>query len=124
MLCHVRHRLGCLVLLLLVLQGLVMSSIGETLAHGPETAAEASHANGAISHQPSSHHTKGHEQSAEYSPLHFDGGSHFHELADRLTMSTLPEPIIADSLQLSGQGGSPLRRMFRLERPPRLSIAV
>ncbi|KPQ25968.1 MAG: hypothetical protein HLUCCA13_02590 [Halomonas sp. HL-48] len=124
MLCHVRHRLGCLVLLLLVIQGLVVSGVGETLAHGLETAAEASHTHGATSHQSSSHHTEGREQSAEYSPLHFDGGSHFHESADRLAMSTLPEPILADSLQLGERGGSPLRRMFRLERPPRLSIAV
>ena len=119
MLLYVRHRLGCLILLLLVMQGLVVSGVGEALAHGPETAADTGHSHGAVSHQPSSHHAEGHEQAAEYSPLHVDGGSHFHESADRLAMSPLPEPILASSLRLGERGGSPLRRMFRLERPPR-----
>lgn len=119
MLLYVRHRLGCLLLLLLVMQGLVVSGVGEALAHGPETAADTGHSHGAVSHQPSSHHAEGHEQAAEYSPLHVDGGSHFHESADRLAMSPLPEPILASSLRLGERGGSPLRRMFRLERPPR-----
>jgi hypothetical protein len=119
MLCHARHRLGCLVLLLLLMQGLVVSGIGETLSHGPATSNEVSHQHGAISD-----HVASHERVTEHSPLHYEGGSHFHETADRIVISTLHEPILAASLRIGYRYGIPLRRPSRLERPPRLLIAV
>lgn len=55
--------------------------------------------------------------------LSHESGSHFHEQADRLGASIAIAPNLRHALRLVERRGSPLRRIYRLERPPRPVIA-
>lgn len=117
---NLRQHLSYLVLLLMVVQGLVVTGIGEPLAHGPDGSAVAVHfhVHSAFgNHLTSSNNVE--ERASEFSSSHHESGSHFHESMDRLATELLHEPIIVDSLRIGYQVGIPLRRAFRLERPPR-----
>ena len=122
MLAHgtLRQRLGYAILLLIVMQGLLASGIGETLAHGTQGSAVAAHVH---EHSDSGGHITPsynvEERAGEFSSPHLESGSHFHESADRLATELLHEPILIDSLRVGYPDGVPLRRVFRLERPPR-----
>ncbi|MFC2992494.1 hypothetical protein [Halomonas tibetensis] len=115
-----RHRLGYLILLLIV-PGMIMNSAGEARAHGP-----ASTIGGEAAYQETGRnghgHTHGHDhvhQHGDGRHLHQESGSHFHEKADRLKTSIAVESRFHDAPRLAERGGVPLRRAYRLERPPR-----
>ncbi|MBZ5877816.1 hypothetical protein, partial [Chromohalobacter israelensis] len=55
--------------------------------------------------------------------LHHESGSHFHETADRLAAGVSLAPRFRDALRIGARHGVPLRRVYRLERPPRPVIA-
>jgi len=105
-------------------QGLVMSSIGETRAHGSvnSTATESLHVEKALDGHGHAHGHVHAERDRHH--LHHESGSHFHETADRLAAGEIIEPLISDSLRICRRDGIPLRRAFRLERPPRPVSAV
>ena len=86
------HRLGHLILLLLIAQGLVMSGIGEIRAHGPVDSAAVEHTlQGEL--QAVHGHAHGHAHaSTDRQPLPHDSGSHFHETADRITDGIVMAP--------------------------------
>ncbi|MGJ7462522.1 hypothetical protein ACR80S_15610 [Halomonas sp. MA07-2] len=113
MLNRLRHRLGYLILLVLIMPGLVLTSAGEALAHGSviSDGIEAAH-------QETVRDGHGH-QHGDGRHLHHETGSHFHEKADRLGTGIVVEPGFRDTPRLAEQGGVPLRRAYRLERPPR-----
>lgn len=118
------HRLGHLTLLLLIVQGLVMSGIGEIRAHGPTDSATVEHRlQGEL---PGAHgHAHGHAHAlTDRQPLPHDSGSHFHETADRIAVGVVVTPLIPSAVRGHRRDGSPLRRAFRLERPPRPVIAA
>ncbi|MBZ9574648.1 hypothetical protein [Modicisalibacter sp. MOD 31.J] len=118
------HRLGHLTLLLLIVQGLVISGIGEIRAHGPVDSAAIEHRlQGEL---PGAHgHAHGHAHaSTDRQPLPHDSGSHFHETADRITDGIVVAPLIPSTIRRQQRDGRPLRRAFRLERPPRPVIAA
>lgn len=117
MLNRLRHRLGYLILLLLFVPSLVMTSAGEARAHGPASTASVEAA-----HQETVRDGHGHEH-GDGSHLHHESGSHFHETADRLATGVTLEPVFRDVLRVGDWDGVPLRRVYRLERPPRLVIA-
>ncbi len=117
---NLRQHLGYLVLLLMVVQGLVVTGVGESLAHGADGSAVAVHLHESSvfgNHLTPSNNVE--ERAGEFSSSHHDSGSHFHETTDRLATELLHEPILVDSLRVGYQDGMPLRRVFRLERPPR-----
>lgn len=118
------QRLSHLLLLLLIAQGLVMSGIGEIRAHGPIDSAAIEHnfqEELLVMHG----HAHGHAHaSADQQPLPHDSGSHFHETADRITDGIVMAPMIPSTVRRQQRDGSPLRRAFRLERPPRPVIAA
>ena len=118
------HRLGYLTLLLLIVQGLVMSGIGEIRAHGPVDSAAVEHTlQGEL--QAVHGHAHGHAHaSTDRQPLPHDSGSHFHETADRIAAGVVVTPLIPSAVRGHRRDGSPLRRAFRLERPPRPVIAA
>ena len=114
------HRLGHLILLLLIAQGLVMSGIGEIRAHGPVDSAAVEH-----SFQGELQAVHGHAHvSTDHQPLPHDSGSHFHETAGRVTDGIVVAPLIPSTIRRQQRDGRPLRRAFRLERPPRPVIAA
>ncbi|MCE9684338.1 hypothetical protein [Halomonas alkalisoli] len=123
MLNRLRHRLGYLILLVLIMPGLVLTSAGEALAHG-----SASSAGIEAGHQETVRNGHGHVHDHDHAPgdrhhLHYESGSHFHEKADRLGTGIAIESGFRDAPRLSELGGIPLRRVYRLERPPRPVIA-
>lgn len=124
MLHRLYHRLGHLILLLLIAQGLVMSSIGEVRAHGPVDSATVEHTlQGEL--QAVHGHAHGHAHaSTDRQPLPHDSGSHFHETADRITDGIVVAPLPPSTVRRQQRDGRPLRRAFRLERPPRPVIAT
>lgn len=117
MLHRLRHRLGYLILLLLFMPGLVITSAGETRAHGPAKAAHQETVWDGHGHI----HDHGHEP-GDGRHLHHESGSHFHETADRLATGVALEPVFRDALRVGDRDGVPLRRAYRLERPPRSVI--
>jgi len=120
MLNRLRHRLVYLTLLLF-LPGLVITSVGEARAHGPVSMVGVElphHENVQTSHG----HTHGHEHE-DGRHLPYESGSHFHEQADRLGVGIAVEPNFRDVPRLNERSGLPLRRVYRLERPPRPVIA-
>lgn len=121
MLHRLRHRLGYLILLLLIVPGLVLTSAGEARAHGPLSAATIEAA-----HQEAKADRHGHSHAHDHGDgrhLHHESGSHFHETADRLATGINLAPRLRDALRIGAQHGVPLRRVYRLERPPRPVIA-
>ncbi|MWJ28136.1 hypothetical protein GPM19_07945 [Halomonas sp. ZH2S] len=113
-----RQRLSYLILLLLIAPGLVTTSIGEARAHGPLSVAggvETVHQNNV-----QDGHVHNHEDGRH---LHHESGSHFHETVDRLATGITLESTFHNDLRVSDQHGIPLRRVYRLERPPRPVIA-
>jgi len=121
MLNRLRHRLGYLTFLLLFLPSLVITSVGEARAHGAASmvGVESSlHENVQKGHG----HTHGHEHE-DSRHLHNESGSHFHEKADRPGTGIAVESNFRDALRLGERSGLPLRRVYRLERPPRPVIA-
>ncbi|MDI5891101.1 hypothetical protein [Halomonas rhizosphaerae] len=126
MLHRLRHRLGYLFLLLLFLPGLVLTSAGEARAHGP-LSAEAHQEAKADRHG----HAHGHDHMDDRDDrdqgdgrhLHHESGNHFHETADRLAAGVSLAPRFRDALRIGARHGVPLRRVYRLERPPRPVIA-
>ncbi|HSP57945.1 MAG TPA: hypothetical protein VLO12_06570 [Halomonas sp.] len=124
MLNRLRHRLGYLILLLFV-PGLVMTSSGEARAHGPASTVgvEAAHQEaGRDGHG----HTHGHDHGHQHGDgrhLHHETGSHFHETPDRLATGMTLALVFRDALRIGNRDGVPLRRVYRLERPPRPVIA-
>ncbi|WP_146779557.1 hypothetical protein [Vreelandella sulfidaeris] len=119
MLHRLRHRLGYLILLLLFLPSLVLTSVGEARAHGAMVGVESSPRENV---QKGHGHTHGHEHE-DSRHLHNESGSHFHEKADRPGTGITVEPNFRDALRLGECSGLPLRRVYRLERPPRPVIA-
>ncbi len=121
MLHRLRHRLGYLTLLLLFLPSLVLSSVGEASAHGAMSmvGVESSHQE---SVQKGHGHAHGHKHD-DGRHLSHESGSHFHEQADRLGAGLVIAPNIRHALRLCERRGLPLRRAYRLERPPRPVIA-
>ncbi|MBF58610.1 MAG: hypothetical protein CME80_13020 [Halomonas sp.] len=117
---NLRQHLGYLVLLLMVVQGLVVTGFGESLAHGAGVSAVAVHFH---EHSICGNHltlsNNVEERAGEFSASHHESGSHFHESTDRLATELLHESILVNSLRVGYQDGMPLRRIFRLERPPR-----
>ncbi|RDB41756.1 hypothetical protein DU490_16770 [Halomonas sp. DQ26W] len=125
MLNRIRHRLGYLILLVLIMPGLVLTSAGEALAHG-----SASLAGIEAGHQETVRdgHGHGHVHDHDHAPgdrrhFHYESGNHFHEKADRLGTGIAIESRFRAAPRLSELGGNPLRRVYRLERPPRSVIA-
>ncbi len=121
MLNRLRQRLGYLTLLLLFLPSLVITSVGEANAHGA-----ASMVGGESSYHENLQKGHGHPHGHEHEDgrhLHNESGSHFHEQADRLGTGIAVEPDFRDALRLGERSGLPLRRIYRLERPPRPVIA-
>lgn len=118
------HRLGHLTLLLLIVQGLVMSGIGEIRAHGPTDSVVSEHRfQGEL---PSVHgHAHDHgDTSNNRQSLPHDSGSHFHEMADRIAAGVVMTPLIPGATPGQQRNRHPLRRAFRFERPPRPVIAA
>ncbi|MCE0734218.1 hypothetical protein LWH48_15740 [Halomonas sp. G15] len=125
MLHRLRHRLGYLLLLLLIVPGLVLTSAGESRAHGPLSTAASEAAYQAVEgeHHGHSHaNVHGHDH-GDGRHLHHESGSHFHETADRLAAGVSLAPRFRDALRIGARHGVPLRRVYRLERPPRSVIA-
>ncbi|CAM3964900.1 Secreted protein [Vreelandella rituensis] len=121
MLHRLRHRLGYLILLLLIVPGLVLTSAGEARAHGPLSAAAIE-----AVHQEAKADRHGHSHAHDHGDgrhLHHESGSHFHETADRLATGMSLAPRLRDALRIGARHGVPLRRVYRLERPPRPAIA-
>ncbi|AJY52833.1 MULTISPECIES: hypothetical protein [Halomonadaceae] len=121
MLNRLRHRLGYLTLLLLFLPSLVLTSVGEASAHGAMSmvGVESSHHE---SVQKGHGHTHGHEHD-DGRHLSHESGSHFHEQADRLGANIAIAPNVRHAMRLGERRAFPLRRVYRLERPPRPVVA-
>ncbi|MBY5926319.1 MULTISPECIES: hypothetical protein [Halomonas] len=118
------QHLGHLFLLLLIAQGLVMSGIGETRAHGPVDAVAVEHN---LQEELQIMHGHAHRHvhaSTDRQPLSHDGGSHFHETADRIMDRIVMALLPPSTIRQQQRDGSPLRRAFRLERPPRPVMAA
>ena len=114
MLNRLRHRLGYLTFLLLFLPSLVITSVGEARAHG---AASMVGVESSLHENVEGHgHTHGHEHE-DSRHLHNESGSHFQKGSawDR----HYRQPNFRDALRLGERSGLPLRRVYRLERPPR-----
>lgn len=123
MLHRLRHRLGYLILLLLFVPGLGLTSAGEARAHGPLGVA-ASEAAQQEAERDSHGHSHVHEHDhGDGRHLHHDSGSHFHETANRLGTGVSLAPGFRDAPRTVARHGVPLRRVYRLERPPRPAIA-
>lgn len=118
MLHRLRHRLGYLMFLLLFLPSLVISSLGEAQAHGAASVASFDHKSDLSGHG----HTHGHMHE-DGRQLPHESGSHFHEQADRLGASIALAPNVRHALRLGERHAFPLRRVYRLERPPRPVVA-
>ncbi|MCA1769567.1 MAG: hypothetical protein LC652_06295 [Halomonas sp.] len=119
MLNRFRHRLGYLILLVLIMPGLVLTSAGEALAHGAVSSAGIE-----AVHPEAGRDGHGHVHDHDHEPgdsrhLHHESGSHFHEKADRLGTGIAVEPGFRHAPSLAERGGVPRRRAYRLERPPR-----
>ena len=121
MLHRLRHRFGYLILLLLFVPGLVLTSAGESRAHGPLSTAASEAAFQAVEREDHGH-AHGHDH-GDGRHLHHESGSHFHETADRLAAGVSLAPRFRDALRIGARHGVPLRRVYRLERPPRPVIA-
>ncbi|MCH4814057.1 hypothetical protein [Vreelandella neptunia] len=119
MLHRLRHRLGYLMFLLVFLPSLVITSIGEAQAHGAASIVSdyTSDLNG---HGHAHTHGHMHEDGRQ---LPHESGSHFHEQADRLGASIAIAPNVRHALRLGERRAFPLRRVYRLERPPRPVVA-
>ena len=117
MLHRLRHRLGYLMFLLVFLPSLVITSIGEAQAHGAASIV-SDHTSDLNGHG----HTHGHMHEDGHQFPH-ESGSHFHEQADRLGASIAIAPNVRHAQRLGERRGSPQRRVYRLERPPRPVVA-
>ncbi|KAE8436596.1 hypothetical protein [Vreelandella piezotolerans] len=104
--------------LLLFLPSLVISSLGEAQAHGAASVASFDHKSDLSGHG----HTHGHMHE-DGRQLPHESGSHFHEQADRLGASIALAPNVRHALRLGERHAFPLRRVYRLERPPRPVVA-
>lgn len=121
MLHRLRHRLGYLMFLLVFLPSLVITSLGEAQAHGAASmasVASSDHTSDLNGHG----HTHGHMHE-DGRQLPHESGSHFHEQADRLGASIALAPSVRHALRLGERRAFPLRRVYRLERPPRPVVA-
>ncbi|WP_139839363.1 hypothetical protein [Halomonas sp. CSM-2] len=117
MLHRLRHRLGYLTLLVLFLPSLVLTSVGEARAHGAASMVGVESSLHENVHKGHGHtHDHAHDNGQH---LSHESGSHFHEQADRLGASIAIVLNVRLALRLGERRGSPLRRIYRLERPPR-----
>jgi hypothetical protein len=116
------YRLGYLTLLLLIVQGLVMSDIGEIQAHGPIDSTTIEHT---LKSELTEAHTHGHAHApTDRHSLPHDSGSHFHETADRVATGIVIPLLMPGSAKRHRPDGFPLRRVFRIVRPPRPVIVA
>ncbi|SFU68280.1 hypothetical protein [Halomonas korlensis] len=105
MLLRLRHLLGYLLLLLLFLPGLVLTSAGESRAHGTLSAAasEAAHQESEVDRHGHAHDHVDDREQGDGRHLHHEIGSHFHETADCLAAGVSLAPRFRDALRIGGR---------------------
>lgn len=109
-------------LLLLAVQGVVMPASGQPANHGA-VLTDVSRSMALAPQHSHSHHNLAPEQ-GDSASLHADANNHTHEKADRIVSAPLlPAVSLFSTLRAQPPEGLPIRRAFRLERPPRHAVS-
>ncbi|MBS3803559.1 MAG: hypothetical protein KGY54_03370 [Oleiphilaceae bacterium] len=114
-----RKKLLPILIMLFAMIGMSFSVIGKASSHGVAELAETS----AIDHDD---HAHGHDEVDEKSDvhLHHDTGNHTHESVDDPTISLLSGYSISLRQSIPFAEDSPRSFRYRLDRPPKTSLAV
>ncbi|WP_372985688.1 hypothetical protein [Marinobacter sp.] len=118
-----RKKLFPLLVMLVALAGMTLSVVGEAASHGIAELTETSAMD--LDDHPHSHDHHSHDADEKPDiPLHHDSGNHTHESVDQLTIRLVSSHVLAFRQPVPFAGDSPRSFRYRLDRPPKASLAV